>query len=74
MTALPSPISRNPADRLNTVQAAEFLGLSPNTLTCWRSRKQGPAYIRPGKVVLYELQDLIAWLAERRVTHEQVPT
>ena len=68
-----SPISLNPADRLKTAEAAAFIGLSPNTLTCWRSRKTGPAYIFNGKVALYEVRDLVKWLESRRVTHDQVP-
>lgn len=68
-----TPVSLNPADRLKTPQAAAFLGLSPNTLTCWRSRKTGPAYYFNGKVALYEVRDLVKWLESRRVTHEPVP-
>lgn len=69
-----SSVSLKPSDRLNTAQAAAFLGLSPNTLTCWRSRKQGPRYYRfGGKLVSYEVSDLQAFLLTKRVEFEQVP-
>jgi predicted DNA-binding transcriptional regulator AlpA len=52
---------------LTTEQAATFLGLSPITLTCWRSRGRkggkcsGPAYIKQGGAVRYREADLLAW-------------
>ena len=43
---------------VNTRQAAEILGLKHNTLEIWRCRNQGPKYIRLGRRVLYDLEEL----------------
>jgi hypothetical protein len=53
---------------LNQGAAAEFLGLTPNTLMAWRSRKlPGPAYIKVGGRVKYDVRDLLAYLESRKV-------
>ncbi len=47
---------------LNTVQAADYLGLSRRTLEGLRHRGGGPTFIRLGrKAVRYSLDDLMAW-------------
>lgn len=51
-------------------QAAEFLQLSPATLSTWRSRrgrvardgKQGPPFLRLGRSIRYRRADLDAWI------------
>lgn len=43
---------------LNTVQAAEILGVRPNTLEIWRCHHQGPKYKKLGRRVLYDPADL----------------
>jgi len=49
-----------------TPQAAEFLGLEPETLEAWRRRGGGPKYVKygnsPRAAVRYRLQDLEAFL------------
>ncbi|MCO6413528.1 MAG: helix-turn-helix domain-containing protein [Thiogranum sp.] len=62
-----------PTDRLDRREAAEYLGVSPNTLTCWASEKKGPPFYKPGKRCLYKVEDLDAFLESRRVAFEQVP-
>ncbi len=47
--------------------AAAALRISPRTLEAWRSRGEGPAYVRVGRRVVYARSDLAAWLRERRV-------
>jgi len=47
-------------------QAAEFLGLSDNTLRDWRWRNQGPPYIRlSAKCIRYDKEQLGQWLREK---------
>jgi predicted DNA-binding transcriptional regulator AlpA len=53
---------------LNTEKAAEFLGLSQNTLNYWRYLKRGPKFIKIGGLVRYDEEELHAYLAER--THQ----
>lgn len=43
---------------LNTKQAADYLGISPGTLTSWRSQKKGPTYCKMGGSVRYRKDDL----------------
>ena len=48
-------------------QAAALLGLSPATLRRWRSDKQGPAFIKAGRSILYDREDIDRWLLRQRV-------
>lgn len=53
--------------KLNTQEAAAYLGVKPYTLELWRCRKKGPRYFKLGSRVMYELTDLEAWFATRGV-------
>jgi hypothetical protein len=58
---------------LDQDEAADFLGLSANTLMAWRSRKKpGPTYIKVGGRVKYDVRDLNAYLESRRHTRAEV--
>jgi len=45
-------------DFMTTEQAAQFLGLRPNTLEIWRFRGTGPKFVKLGRAVRYRLADL----------------
>ena len=49
------------SDLLDTAQAAEFVGLQPETLSKWRWQRKGPNYLRAGRLVFYRLADLEEW-------------
>lgn len=51
---------------LNIKQAAEFIGVSRQTLDLWRMNAEGPAVHRVGTRVLYSVADLRAYMDERR--------
>ena len=51
---------------MRTGGASNYLGLAESTLAKMRMRGDGPAYIKAGKVVLYDPDDCDAWLASRR--------
>lgn len=53
-----------PDGRLDTDNAARFLGLSPKTLAIMRSNGTGPPFIKRGRV-FYFLEDLEKWITER---------
>ena len=53
-----------PDGRLDTRNAAQFLGLSPKTLAIMRSQGSGPKFIKRGRV-FYFLEDLREWLSEQ---------
>ena len=55
---------QDPNDYLNTLEAARYLRLSPNTLSGWRSHDRGPAFCKLGTAVRYKRAALDAW-AER---------
>lgn len=51
---------------MDTRQAAAYLGISINTLNCWRSRREGPPFVKIGGNVRYRLVDLDGWADGRR--------
>ena len=55
-----------PPRYLNTVQAAEVVGLSPRTLEYYRSTGQGPAYFKLGGRVRYAVDEIERWVRARR--------
>ncbi|AKS22939.1 MAG: Hypothetical protein C75L2_00790009 [Leptospirillum sp. Group II 'C75'] len=52
---------------LSNSEAAEFLGMSPDTLPRWRWAGIGPAYLKVGRSIKYRRADLEAFLNESRV-------
>ncbi len=55
--------------RMDTKNAALYLGLKVTTLTQMRYKKRGPAYTKRGRVYYYKA-DLDKWLEEGRVNHD----
>ncbi|MFD9816598.1 helix-turn-helix transcriptional regulator [Streptomyces sp. NPDC059080] len=47
---------------LNLPKAAQYLGISPNTLYVWRHRRQGPPSFRMGSRVMYRISALNEWV------------
>jgi helix-turn-helix protein len=50
----------------NANMAADWIGLSTSTLAKLRLSGQGPAYSKLGRRVVYAINDLEAWVTERR--------
>ena len=50
----------------DTKQAAAYLTVSPGTLAHMRVTGDGPRYARVGRRVIYALEDLDAWVEERK--------
>lgn len=48
---------------LDTKASAEYLGLSPNTLSRWRWSGDGPVFVKLGNAVRYRIEDLDAFIA-----------
>ncbi len=59
--------STPPAALLSTAHAARYLGLSPRTLCNWRwlGGNRGPAHVRMGRAVRYDVRTLDAWIVGR---------
>lgn len=53
---------------LNLPKAAEYLGLSPNTLYVWRHRRQGPPSFRMGRRVMYRISALDQWVRDQEMS------
>ena len=61
---------KNQPELLSSADAAEYLGLAgPGVLAVWRSCKIGYSfpYIRVGGKILYDVEDLRAFLESRKV-------
>lgn len=57
-----------PRDYVDIEGAADFLGVSRQTLDAWRMHREGPTFIRVGKQrVMYALSDLRAFMDASRV-------
>lgn len=46
---------------------AEYTGIPRGTWLDWRYRRIGPPYIKVGRHVLYDADEVDRWLAARRV-------
>jgi hypothetical protein len=55
-----------PDGRMDTKNAARYLGLSEKTLAMMRSTGTGPAFVKRGRVFYYQM-DLDQWLRASRV-------
>ncbi len=60
----------SPPELLTRQEAAEYLGVKPQTLSVWAvtGRYELP-YVKVGRLVKYRREDLDAFLESRRVTH-----
>jgi predicted site-specific integrase-resolvase len=53
---------------LRNAPAAEFIGVTPKTLEEWRRLgRYSIAYTKVGSLIYYDVNDLLAWLASRKV-------
>lgn len=50
---------------LTTEEVADLLAISAHTLTNWRSRRVGPAFMKAGGLVRYRQCDLDEWIESR---------
>jgi len=64
--------TRNAIPRLLTTrEAAEILGLQPNTLTYWRSTgRYSLPFVKSGRLVMYRIEDIEAFIERRTVQWE----
>lgn len=57
-----------PHTKLETEPAAEYVGSKKKTLEKLRVVGGGPAYIKHGRRVVYQVSDLDAWIDQHRRT------
>jgi hypothetical protein len=58
----------NSSTRLHVTDAAHYLGVSASMLNKLRCSGGGPAYVKLGRRVVYDLNDLDAYVADSRRT------
>lgn len=59
----------NKTGLLSNAEAAEYLGIAPQTLTIWRCIKRyNISFIRVGSRIKYRKEDLDAWLISRTIS------
>ncbi len=58
-------LGRKPVRHLNQVELSRRWSISPRTLERWRWLGQGPRYLKIGGRVVYRLEDIEAYEAER---------
>lgn len=52
--------------RLRTADAAAYCASTKSTFEKYRLTGEGPAYIKLGRVVVYDLEDLDTWLDSKK--------
>lgn len=53
---------------LTAIEAAEFLGVKPQTLAVWRcNQRYDLPFVKVGNAVKYRMSDLEAWLESRTI-------
>jgi predicted DNA-binding transcriptional regulator AlpA len=62
-TAVSSSVE--PEELVSCEKTAKALGVKAQTLANWRSEKQGPRYVKVGRLVYYRRSDICAWLASQ---------
>jgi len=55
------------SELLTADQTATFLGVKPQTLSVWRLYKEGPSFVRVGRLIRYRRSDVEAWLTAQTV-------
>ena len=48
-------------------EVSEYLGVPTSTLSQWRWKGEGPAFVRAGRIIRYRRADVEEWLAAHRV-------
>ncbi len=56
---------------VNIREAADYLGLSTNTLYQWCSKRRLP-HIKVGRLVKFDLQELDSWIKKNRVKTTEI--
>jgi predicted DNA-binding transcriptional regulator AlpA len=67
------PVTKTLADQfhiprpLTESEAAELIGVKPQTMAVWRSKGTGPPYLKTGRSIRYLNEDIKEYLQQRRV-------
>jgi predicted DNA-binding transcriptional regulator AlpA len=50
---------------------AKIIGVAVQTLRNWRCQQRGPAYIKAGRAVRYDLEDICAFMQRKKIDPER---
>jgi len=62
----PAPIEILQDGRMDTANAARYIGRKLKTLAQWRVTGQGPEYVKCGRIYYFK-DDIDAWLSSKRI-------
>jgi hypothetical protein len=73
-----SPEIRNGSHRfqlrlVDETQVSELTGIPIKTLQNWRVLRKGPAFLKCGRLVRYEIPALERWLAASTIATDEAP-
>ena len=55
---------------LNEYQASDVLNVSVQTLRNWRHQRKGPAYLKLGRSVRYQIEDIEKYKEKKKIDPE----
>ena len=55
------------SDLLTETEAAQVLGMKPQSLSVWRLHKKNLPFVKIGRLVRYRREDIEAWLERQTV-------
>ena len=58
---------------LRTTEVSKFTGIAEGTLRYWRHRNEGPPSFSLGRRVVYDADELSAWIDAQRAAADKVP-
>ena len=61
---------QDPFRFVNDVEAAKILSVSPQSLRNWRCIGRGPSYTKRGRMVRYQIQNLLSYMEQGRIDPE----
>ena len=61
---------QDPFRFVNDVEAAKILSVSPQTLRNYRHLGRGPAYSKRGRMVRYQIRNLLSYMEQGRIDPE----
>lgn len=56
---------------VNEKEASQMIGVAVQTLRNWRHQRKGPVYIKMGRLVRYEIDDLADFIRSRKIHMER---
>ena len=60
----------DPLEMETPARVSALMGYAPMTLAIWRTRGEGPPYVKLGRSIRYPRGRLIKWLNQRATLHE----